>query len=340
MAVEAGHLNLFPPQLITNRNLLNSNAGNAGTYNTQMGFGMPFTGTLHESLLPFPQSLVCDSVPVKTSVKAESGVTYNVPVAPRKRSRDSFNQISNFTVPQENNNNNNNLSELSSLLGRDIPLQIHQQQLEIDHIVAEHTNKIIVELEEKQKQHARLLVSAIGDGVMKKMKEKDEQIQRMGKLNWVLQERVKSLYVENQLWRDLAQTNEAAANSLRSHLEQVLAHVSDDRPSIVGCGGGAAAEEDAESCCGSNDYGRDGEEVEVVGRRMLAVEGGDKVAVGGSSSGGGGKRLCKKCGERESCVLVLPCRHLCLCTPCGSKYHHTCPVCNSYMNASVNVNLS
>uniref|UniRef100_A0A5B6ZN09 RING-type domain-containing protein n=1 Tax=Davidia involucrata TaxID=16924 RepID=A0A5B6ZN09_DAVIN len=198
-----------------------------------------------------------------------------------------------------------------------------------------------LELEERQKQHARLLVSAIGEGIVNKLKEKDEQIQRMGKLNWVLQERVKSLYIENQLWRDLAQTNEATANSLRSNLEQVLAHVSDER---VSGGGGEAAvvADDAESCCDSSDYGRDREEEEV--RRQLAGEGGEREGVKDKEVVGGGNcrnRMCRKCGERESCVLLLPCRHLCLCSLCGSTLLlRTCPVCNSNMDASVHVNMS
>ncbi|KAL2523365.1 WD repeat domain-containing protein [Forsythia ovata] len=37
------------------------------------------------------------------------------------------------------------------------------------------------------------------------------------------EERVKSLCVENQIWRDLAQTNEATANTLRCNLKEVLA---------------------------------------------------------------------------------------------------------------------
>uniref|UniRef100_A0A5B6ZNU6 RING-type E3 ubiquitin transferase n=1 Tax=Davidia involucrata TaxID=16924 RepID=A0A5B6ZNU6_DAVIN len=336
MAVEAQHMNLFPPQLlITNRDFIKINEANASIYNTQMDSGLPFAGAMPETLLPLHQSLVCDSVPAKTSMKADSGLTYNLP-APKKRSRDSFNQF-----------NANNLSEFSTFPYEDISFQIQQQQLEIDDIVANHTKKMRLELEERQKQHARLLVSAIGEGIVKKLKEKDEQIQRMGKLNWFLQERVRSLYLENQLWRDLAQTNEATANSLRSNLEQVLAHVSDEGVSGRGGGGGGggAVADDAESCCDSNDYGKDGEEEQGEVRRTLAGDGGeregvkDKEVVGG---GGGncGNRMCRKCGERESCVLLLPCRHLCLCTLCGSTLLHTCPVCNSNMNASVHVNMS
>ena len=180
------------------------------------------------------------------------------------------------------------------------------------------TKKIRSELESRQKQQARLLAAAIGDGVVKKLKEKDEQIQRMAKLNLVLQERVKSLYVENQLWRDLAQSNEATANSLRTDLEQVLHH--------VGNGGGeqhlsAADVADEESCCGSS-------------RSADAEENDD----GNSSE----RRRCRLCGEREASVLLLPCRHLCLCSACGSgsQQLQSCPVCNFSMTATLHVNMS
>ncbi|KAE9461520.1 hypothetical protein C3L33_06589, partial [Rhododendron williamsianum] len=293
-----------------------------------MGSGVGSAGAMPETLLPFPQSLISDSVPMKiTAMKSDnSGVTYYVHANPRKRYRDSVNdQILNTSnLPNKANNNNNNLS--------DIPLLIHQHQLEIQHIVSQHTKRLRLELEERQKQQARLLVSKIGEGVAKKLKEKDEQIQRMGKLNWVLQERVKSLFAENQLWRDLAQSNEATANSLRSNLKQVLlAHVSNDCPTPA---------DDAESCCDNGDYEEEGDHE----RHTLAVEGGDgervkdKEVVGGG--GKNGKRMCKRCGERESSVLLMPCRHLCLCSQCWSSLIRTCPVCNSSMNATLHVNMS
>lgn len=176
------------------------------------------------------------------------------------------------------------------------------------------TKKIRMEIEERQKQQARILVSAIGERVMKKLREKDEEIQKIAKLNHALQDRVKNLFVENQLWKDLAQTNEATVMSLRCNLEQVLTQVSDERQFVVQ----ANLEEEAESCCGSSG----GDDEEVSGRRRV------------------GNKMCRKCGERESCVLLLPCRHLCLCTVCGTTSQSTCPVCNSSMTASVHVNLS
>ncbi|XP_027155973.1 probable BOI-related E3 ubiquitin-protein ligase 2 [Coffea eugenioides] len=365
MAVDASHLNLLPPQLMNpNRDFAFSNQGNTNTlaYNNvhQMGTGsgVPLIPAIAEGLLPLHHpTLACDSVQPKTSMNTDSGLTYNMP-APRKRPRDSFDQFNNvpanfFVTSQQKNNSNDVVAQFPSFFGEQILPFINQHQLDIDSIISQHTKKIRLELEERQKQHARILMAAIGEGVVKKMKEKDEQIQRMGKLNLALQERVKSLYVENQLWRDLAQTNEATANSLRTNLEQVLAHVSDERLSAVGRGGGAgvAVEDDAESCCGSSDHGneREAEEETSAERRILAggmcgriaVEAQDKEAnVSSNKNNNNNSRMCKMCGERESCVLLLPCRHLCLCTVCGSTLLHTCPACNSNMNATVHVNLS
>ncbi|VVB12375.1 unnamed protein product [Arabis nemorensis] len=196
-----------------------------------------------------------------------------------------------------------------SLINAEFVSQIqNQQQSEIDRFVAQQTEKLRIEIEAKQRTQTRMLVSAVQNAIVKKLKEKDDEIVRIRNLNWVLQERVKSLYVENQIWRDLAQTNEANANNLRTNLEHVLAQI-ETFPTASN-----AVEDDAESSCGS--CGDDGEAVRAV-------------------SG-----VCKRCGEREASVLVLPCRHLCLCTVCGSALLRTCPVCDLVMNASVHVNMS
>ncbi|CAI9773334.1 unnamed protein product [Fraxinus pennsylvanica] len=320
MAIEARNFNLFPSQFIPNRDLVNSNHGDALAYNTQMGSSaVPLASSMPETLFPIYQSFY--SAPAKTSVNTGSGLTYNLSASPRKRSRESMNQLyatSNFGEPQKNSG----ISQFPSFVGQETLPQIQQYQLEMDSIISQHTKKMKLEVEDKQKQQARLLLSALEESVMNKLKEKEDQLQRIGKTNLFLQERVKSLFMENQLWRNLAQTNEATANSLRTNLEQVLAHVSDKRLSCGAAVCGGAVEEDVESCCGSSDC-REG----VEGRREVAEHGG---------------RICRRCGERESCVLLLPCRHLCLCNICGSGTTHVqiCPVCKSDMTATLHVNTS
>ncbi|KAJ6671904.1 SBP (S-RIBONUCLEASE BINDING PROTEIN) FAMILY PROTEIN [Salix viminalis] len=334
MAVEAPHTSLnFPSHLLTNRDFVKVNQANMSLYNTQMDSGLVFNEPMPETLLSFYQSsLGCDPVSAKASNKDDSGLTYNVPavVAPRKRPRDSINDnFDAFHASQKTK-----VSPLPSFIDQEIIFQIQQQQSETDRLIAEHNQKVRMELEDRRKRQSRMLVSAIQEGMVKKLKEKDEEIQRMGKLNWVLQEKVKSLYLETQIWRDLAQANEATANSLRSNLEQVLAHVSEDR--YVN-GGRATVEDDAESSCGSSDYGRSplagGEEGAVKDKSVVVKD-------NSSSKNINHNRMCKKCGERESSVLLLPCRHLCLCTLCGSNLIGTCPVCDSAMDGSVHVNMA
>lgn len=192
-------------------------------------------------------------------------------------------------------------------------------------------------MEERRKRHSRRIIAAVEEGVAKRLRAKEEEIDKIGKLNWALEERLRSLFIENQIWRDLAQSNEATANALRTNLEQVLAHVNNnnnhhqEQQDIAGGAlehappGRAELTDDAESCCGSSSSYEEE-------RRRLEGEVKDKEC-------GNGGRMCRKCGKVESCVLLLPCRHLCLCTVCGSSVQ-ACPVCNSVKNASLRVIMS
>ncbi|XWS10280.1 hypothetical protein CRYUN_Cryun39dG0062300 [Craigia yunnanensis] len=276
MAVEATHLNLFLPQFLGNREMMNPIEANGNMFQTQMGYGVPLSGTTvaTEGLLPLYNSLVTDSIHQKAAaaMKSESTLTYNNLPLPRKRSRDSINPILSFpsTVHQQPLNNNNKTCSPFSFLGHDISLHMEQQQLDIDHLISQHMEKVRMEIEEKRKMQARKIIEAIEEGVMKKLRAKEEEIEKICKLNWALEERVKSLCIENQIWRDLAQTNEATANALRTNLEQVLAaQVKDERTRGVGFEEAAVDDiDDAQSCCDSN-WG--------VERRTLAEKRGGKI---------------------------------------------------------------
>ncbi|EPS62926.1 zinc ion binding protein, partial [Genlisea aurea] len=187
-----------------------------------------------------------------------------------------------------------------SYLGEDFSLQFQQQQLEIERFVALHTERLRLEMESRRRRSSRRIAAAVVENVSRRLKAKEEEIEKIGKLNWVLEERVKSLSLENQIWKDLAQTNEATANALRCNLQQLLSQVHETS-------GAAAGDDDAESCCGS--------------------------------TAGDFNRLCRNCCETESCVLLLPCRHLCLCDACASSTN-ACPVCQALKTGSIHVNLT
>lgn len=202
-----------------------------------------------------------------------------------------------------------------------------------------------VEMEERRKRQSRRIIAAVEAGAMMRLRAKEEEIANMGKLNMALEERVKSLCIENQIWKDLAQTNEATANALRSNIQQVLTEATTARQ----CHGTAAvAIDDAVSCCGSNDAG-DGDghlgvnssstNCSMTGKNSKNDSEGEGEGEGEGEMRQGKRWWCRKCGKEEAGVLLLPCRHLCLCAPCGSTLH-TCPICNAHKNASVHVNLS
>ncbi|KAG8365227.1 hypothetical protein BUALT_Bualt18G0082400 [Buddleja alternifolia] len=333
MAVEARqHLSLFPPQ-ISNRELaMNGVEANGNVFGTPIVYGMlnpsSATTTAAETVFPVYGSAITGGAPAKNAaMKSDSGLTY-VPIS-RKRSRDSV--LSSFPSAVQNQNANNRCGGSFTFLGEDLSFQIQQQQLEIDRFIAHHTEKVRIGIEERRKRYCRRIAAAVEESITKKMKIKEEEIERIGKLNWSLEERVKSLSIENQIWRDLAQTNEATANALRCNLEQVLAQRrrADE----------AALMDDAQSCCGSNS--------DEIDRRTLADSASNYARDRDYGNINGGRiapsvvsnKMCRSCEREESCVLFLPCRHLCLCTFCGSSLH-TCPVCNSTKTASVHVNLS
>lgn len=161
--------------------------------------------------------------------------------------------------------------------------------------------KIRSEVEEHRKVNRRRIVAAAKDVIVNRSRAKEEEVDKIVKLNQALHEKVKSLSIENQIWRDLAQLNEATVTTLRTNIEQVMRHR-------------ARGADKAQSCCSSNIGG--GEEDNNV------------------SDGG---KWCRKCGKEESCVLLLPCRHLCVCSICGLGLN-ICPVCKSTKNASLVVN--
>ncbi|XP_039072051.1 probable BOI-related E3 ubiquitin-protein ligase 2 isoform X2 [Hibiscus syriacus] len=325
MTVEASHLDLFSPQFLAtrfdfkvethcseysdsnnpltslafSRELMNPIEANWNMFETQMGYGVPLSTTAAtQGLLPLYNSLVTDQKTVAPAIKSESTLTCNN--RPLKRSRDSF---------QRRLHNIN-----------DISFHMEQQQFDIDRLISQHMEEMRTEIEEKRKWQAQKIMEAIEERVTKKLRGKDEEIEKIEKLNWALEERVNSLCIENQIWRDLAQTNEATATALRSNLEQVLAAAAQqvkvgERNPCVGLETTAMADEvdDAQSYCDSS--------WEV-----------------GKKNGDGGT-LCRNCGEEESCVLLLPCRHLCLCTVCGYRLH-ICPICESPKNAILHIKMS
>lgn len=173
---------------------------------------------------------------------------------------------------------------------------------------------------------------SIADEGMKRLRSKEDEIIQIGRLNRVLEEKVKSLTIDNQIWQQMAQTNEATANVLRRNLQQILTQIQQQQQQLQqenNEGGKVTGVmvDDVESCCGSN---------EDEYKRMLVKV--DDVDVDVYSGDKNGSRWCRNCGKMEFGVLLLPCRHLCICTVCESSIN-VCPICKSFKNATLHVNM-
>lgn len=131
-----------------------------------------------------------------------------------------------------------------------------------------------------------------------RLKAEADEIGRKRCLSRALEERVHRLRVEAQMWRDVALSLEAVAGALRCDLD---------------CGLVAAAVGDTEYACCRSDAAAE------ANRRMR-------------------KSVCRSCREVEPSVVLLPCRHLCLCAVCAPATV-ACPVCSSSKRASILVNM-
>jgi E3 ubiquitin-protein ligase BOI and related proteins len=135
----------------------------------------------------------------------------------------------------------------------------------------------------------------------RRLREKEAELGAALRRAAGLEERVRQAAAESQ-----ARANEAVAVGLRAALDR-----SRTAPPVEGFGEsepvpfGEAAADDAQP----------------------------EDTAGASPAGSNNKRACRACGEREASVLLLPCRHLCLCKACERRVD----ACLAVKNASIHV---
>ncbi|KAL5213705.1 hypothetical protein ABZP36_002857 [Zizania latifolia] len=193
--------------------------------------------------------------------------------------------------------------------------QFYHHGVEIDALVRLEAERMRAGLEEAQRRHVLAVVAAAARSATGRLKAAEAELERARCRNAELEEKLRQMSAEGHAWMGVAKSHEAVAAGLGATLHQVL-----QSPYTVAIAAGEGDAEDAQSCCFET--------------AADAIAGDDdalsKVAVATS---------CRTCQHSEACVLLLPCRHLCLCRACEVAVD-TCPVCAATKNASLHVLLS
>ncbi|KAF5182783.1 Boi-related e3 ubiquitin-protein ligase 1-like [Thalictrum thalictroides] len=262
----------------------------------------------------------------------------------RKRNRDDQQQLQMMNQQQQqfrflksSKIQESNRSEVTSTSGRtygndhflnvnDLNSHLLHQNLEIEALIQLQNEKLRSGLEEARKRHCRSLLSVLELQIFKRIEEKESELANASRRNAELEEKIKQMNAENQIWFNIAKNNESIVCSLKSNLEQIL--LQNQGEVNEGYGDSESVTDDdaqSSSCCKDEHKTKTlSTDLETIVKENYELK---------------QRKFCKVCHENEVSVLLLPCRHLCLCKNCESKLD-SCPICNSLKNASLQIFIS
>ncbi|GER56822.1 SBP (S-ribonuclease binding protein) family protein [Striga asiatica] len=199
----------------------------------------------------------------------------------------------------ENMKGNANIPVMLSL-GSTVKMEIDRQTEEFDRYFKLQEQSILKGVRDINQRHTASLLTALEKGVYLKLHEKDLQIESLNRKNKELGEKIKQASMEAQSWHHKARYNESVVNTLKSNIQQLM----EQNTTRAREGSGDSSEVDDAGSCSD--------------QMMRSYKG----------------HICKVCAKKGVSVLVLPCRHLCLCVDCEG-FVDVCPVCKAMKTASV-----
>ncbi|KAL1541169.1 RING-type E3 ubiquitin transferase [Salvia divinorum] len=176
---------------------------------------------------------------------------------------------------------------------------IERQRLEFEQFLNLQNQRLRMAMQEQRKQHISVLMKKYEWKSDLLLKQKDEEIAKAANRTTELRNFMKKMEIENLTWQRAAKENEAMIASLNDSIQRLResAFLSEN------------AAEDAESCCPNTELIQDKTETKK-------------------------KMVCRICNTRNSCVVMLPCRHLCSCKDC-EVFLDSCPVCSMPKKAAI-----
>ncbi|KAF8677133.1 hypothetical protein HU200_046600 [Digitaria exilis] len=205
----------------------------------------------------------------------------------------------------------------------DLMAEIDKENKEISYYLRLQAEQIGKQMKEVNQRRMISFLANLERAVGKKLREKELEAEAMNRKSKELNEQIRQVAMEVQTWQSAALYNQSVANSLKSRLMQVVAQ----NTNLNREGTGDSEEDNAASSQNPNAGAAPGGffQSSLLGGRNTTPT----VGLG----------ACRWCGGKEANVLVMPCRHLCLCTDC-ERVSDVCPVCRFPKSGSVEVNMS
>ncbi|CAN4099726.1 unnamed protein product [Withania somnifera] len=198
-------------------------------------------------------------------------------------------------------------SAFYSILTEDMCTIIKQHHDEIEQFLHVQREQLRRTLEEKRRTHYRALLGTAEESMARQLKEKEAEVGKAVRRNAELEARVAQLSAEAQAWQARTRAEELTAATLQAQLQQAIMKGGGCNAHLPEGDVAAGEAEDAESAYIDPD------------RVVESI-----------------RPSCKACRKRVASVVLLPCRHLCVCTDCDVVVQ-ACPLCLSVRSSSVEV---
>lgn len=191
--------------------------------------------------------------------------------------------------------------------------ELDKESKEINFYLRLQADQICKRMKEANQRWMVSFLASVNQAVGKKLRDKELEVEAVNRKSKELNEQMRQVAMEVQSWQSAAMYNQSVVNTLKNKLMQLVAQ--------------------------NTNLAREGMgDSEDVASSQSPDAGGDALGgLRGTATVGLG--ACRCCGRKEASVLVMACRHLCLCADCD-KVSDVCPVCRFPKSGSVEINMS